>query len=517
MKSIYGDKVPPQVENYFPRIITDRNGLLRAVGVEERSFIELALKEAKAKNKGNKLTQSEESQVITSAIFRRKDAQIAAPTYAHARKLKKVPDFLKPFYADPIQAGHIHLRKLAKDLGLRSMLGKNLATTQKGGIKIDDSVGALMAEDKALGAQPWAAQEVKEILKARFEMGEVPPSAIVQFVRNVTYSGTLGNIFAGLTQTQDIGMAMSRYGFINTIRAIGPSGSKRVFASDVAVTKAAEELLQSPVRSARVMEKILKTSGFNRMDRLGKSVIVTGAYRKLIKQAGTEKGQLEIMRDWGAVHGRVETQRLIQELQSGKMTDRVRAHLFNELADVQPVSLGEVPLAYLQNPNGRLFYTLNTFAIRQLSAVLRGARKDWRKGHAKGALTLARYTLIMGATGLAVDQVKAMIKGETPRMEDLPIEFGAQILRNYLASRYMVGVARDKGPGTAIIDRVTPPFADMADAVGQDMWNLAHGDPTAKSLKYAPYINPLYWWMGAGGDSIARRESARKKGAGLTF
>ncbi len=517
IKSVYGDKAPPKVEFYFPRIISDKAGLLRTVGRKERSFIEQALKEARIKNKGNKLTQSEESQVITAAIFRRKDAQIAAPTYAHARRQDRIPDALKPFYADPVQAGHIHLRKLAKDLNLRTFLGKNIVQTKKATINIDKSAGSILAEDKALTARPWAAQEVKEILKARFEMGEVPPSAIVQFVRNVTYSGTLGNIFAKLTQLQDIGMAMSRSGFINTIKSLGPSGGKRVFAADVAVTKVAEELLQSPVRSARVMETILKTSGFNKFDRMGKSVILTGAYRKLARNAATEEGQLKIMADWGPIHGRKETRHLIQELQSGKMTDRVKAHLFNELADVQPISLGEVPLAYLQNPNGRVFYTLNTFAIRQLSAVLRAARDDWRVGRIKGAKTLAHYTIIMGSTGLTVDQVKAMIKGETLSVAELPMEFGAQILRNFLASRYMVGVARDKGLGTAIIDRVTPPFMDIMDAVGQDMWNLAQGDPTAKSLKYAPYINPLYWWIGPGGDTIARRESKRNKKGALTF
>ena len=55
----------------------------------------------------------------------------------------------------------------------------------------------------------------------------------------------------------------------------------------------------------------------------------------------------------------------MKEFADGKITDNTKLVLFNKLLDFQPVAKSEMPQVYLENPNGRIFYMLKSFTLKQ--------------------------------------------------------------------------------------------------------------------------------------------------------
>ena len=62
-------------------------------------------------------------------------------------------------------------------------------------------------------------------------------------------------------------------------------------------------------------------------------------------------------------------QEVIQQLKDGKSTEDVDFLMFSTLLDYQPVTLSNMPVKYLEMPNGRVLYTLKTFTIKQLTHI----------------------------------------------------------------------------------------------------------------------------------------------------
>ena len=49
-----------------------------------------------------------------------------------------------------------------------------------------------------------------------------------------------------------------------------------------------------------------------------------------------------------------EIDAIVSDLKAGlTLSENVKLHMFNELADIQPIALSEMPEAYLTVPNGR--------------------------------------------------------------------------------------------------------------------------------------------------------------------
>ena len=45
----------------------------------------------------------------------------------------------------------------------------------------------------------------------------------------------------------------------------------------------------------------------------------------------------------------------MEEFKNGEVTENTKLYVFNEIADIQPITLSEMPLKYLTGGNGRIF------------------------------------------------------------------------------------------------------------------------------------------------------------------
>jgi hypothetical protein len=67
-----------------------------------------------------------------------------------------------------------------------------------------------------------------------------------------------------------------------------------------------------------------------------------------------------------------ETKKLIDALKRGDANDQnVKLYLYEQLAKTQPISLSEMPEQYLKMQDGRVFYFLKSFGLKQLETTRR--------------------------------------------------------------------------------------------------------------------------------------------------
>jgi hypothetical protein len=214
------------------------------------------------------------------------------------------------------------------------------------------------------------------------------------------------------------------------------------------------------------------------------------------------QGVQKLREKWSPVF-KENTDAFIQDLKDKQITDDVKFFLFNELSDLQPVTLSEMPQAYLENPNGRILYSLKSFTLKQYDIVRNNIVQQWARGNkgeaVKNAALLAGY---MTTSGVAVTTVKNFLQGRDIRPENIPDEamwslLGVYGLNKYTNERYL---ARGDIKG-AVVNTLVPatPIIDAAFKLGTE---LPQDDPQiASTLRAIPVVGSLiYAWFGGGAE-----------------
>src|SRR3990172_5583025 len=476
-----------EVENYFPRAFLDTKKALKALSVNEKSAVMKAF-QIKEKQLGRDLSDLEKSEVLHKTLFGRGKTTIA-PGHLKSRKFDRIPDKYLDLYASPRQSLHYYMRDSILDLEKRNFLGKQL-TRRRGTQSIDweSSLSKILKNQYKIMEDSSQFNELKKLLQARMFEGEASPSKIIQVARNLTYTGTLGNPLSAITQLQDIGLAFQKFGVMTTLRSI--VGKKHIRAMDLGLRDASIELLHSPSSTARWMERALKYSGFSRMDQLGKETQLNSAIRKNWRLAQTEKGRDMIAKKWEKTLGEVEMARTLQDLKDKKMTDNVKLLLWNELSDIQPISLLEMPLKYLQNPNGRLFYALKSFTLRQIDLMLNDTIRMMKKGDVyQGAKNLAGYAVFLSALGVGTDSLKKFLTGQEVTVDDLPDAAVSSMLKVFGGSEFIVSLGASGLAGSALTKAITPAPISIIDSIGSDVvQQFTKEDANIKSMQYVPIV-----------------------------
>jgi hypothetical protein len=228
------------------------------------------------------------------------------------------------------------------------------------------------------------------------------------------------------------------------------------------------------------------------MDRFGKRVVVNAAYKKMQNLA--KKNPEKLRQQWGKVF-LGETDDFIADVSTGNISDNVRLALFHELSDVQPITPSEMPEAWLKHPNGRLFYTLKSYALKQLDILRRDVFQQARKGNYKGAaLNAGRYmtavTLMNGSVDLARD---VFLRGEELKPEDIPNSYIDQLAaltivgNRYNQERFFNRGEFDMGVWATLMPAGLGVASDIAGTAGK----IATGEPEEGTYRPIPVIGQL--------------------------
>jgi len=519
------------IANYLPRQLLDYETLVKKLPARLQDRISGAVS-AKASKLGRKLTDLEEADTINKALRGIRPSKEGPISASKERKfLEKIPEEWRDHYASWDTAYTLYLKKAIGDAEKRTLFGRHIQINKDTNtVDMDKSIGAVIAADKELMLNPEAKTRLVELLQARFIAGEAPTNKIVQSLKNFIYTTTLGNIRNTLEQVKDISQSFYKQGLFNTVKAL--SQDKFVRAVDIGVSDIANELEQSAIRSARNMERALRYNGFSTVDKFGKTVHINAAMHRILSAIASpeSKGYNAFVAKYTDMFPGEELVKLMDDLKAGNVSHDVKTLLFTELSQVQPISKSVTPVKYLQNPNGRLFYSLKTFQLTQFNVVREDIFRQYAKGnYMEATKNLVRFGAYTSLLGVPVEMVKAMLAGHEVSVDDIPDIVLNNSLKVLGTSEYALAKSASGKISNLVSSQLEIPIWSVVNAVTSDTIALHEeffGDSFTmkdgkfqdkpghdyKSLKYVPLVGDfMYKYLGGGMEKAAYEDKKKKE------
>ena len=321
---------------------------------------------------------------------------------------------------------------------------------------------------------------------------------------------------------------MVQNGLLPTVRAA--FGTKVITTEDLGIAK---DLVTIETKDGvgffgKSVDFVFKVTGLTAMDRLAKNTNINAAYRVLQKGAKSNpksKAYQKTLTRLKRTQGN-DAFKTIADLQNGVKSDFVVEALYNELADVAPISLTEMPETYASNPNLRIVYSLKSYTIKQFnfvrerafSKIYQGAKQADVKKFSEGSVDLMRILAFGALANGSADVLKAILFNREIDDEDF---WWNHFLRIFGITKYTTITARDKGVGEAVIKTILPPQASIVDDIGTDLMRGKLGQVDgiklieARSLKYFPIIGKLLYWREGKGVEVEEKLSRFRSDSGL--
>lgn len=408
---------------------------------------------------------------------------------------------------------------------------------------------------------------LRRLLQSYFMRDKGNP--MVMSLKSAGYITSMGSVFSAITQIADIGLAVWRSGdrglmriptgSYRTIKALTESlvysfGQRRfndafVGREEYGVDAIAEELKPTGQKSfsnslLNILQKVFKVVQLERLDQVGKDTTVNATlakFRSLAKNP-TKKEYSEFIWRLQQSFSAEEVAQILKDLQDGTKSELVLLLSYTELLKVQPIGKSEVPVGYLDMPNGRILYQLKTFFLKRfdvyrdelkyINSEYAKAEEAGEKGRMKGlkAMYHARWIALMSLFVLAemgTDEIKDLIAGRETDLSDKALQ---NLLKMVGLSKFTFWTARREGLDSALLKMVMPPFMGVAnDIIIKDIYTVGEkyakdgNKGVAKHMResglrvynHIPVLGKhLYWWNE---DLFGKRPSQYGIGRGVVI
>ena len=517
-----------KIQNYFPRKIK-RNGydkLLNHWGKEKQGLINKKIgEEALKKGYEKKNTPVDRRDEIANLVFRGYH-NVESPKLGIQKKRSVedvTPDILE-FYTSPEEALQMYVRNSVNSIARAKFFNKGHKKELWSGSYDDASIGKTV-ERELKNLSPDQENELISLIQSRMMGGEQTPNYAVGILRDLGYMGTIANPISAITQLGDLGVSGALHQFRNTIASM--FGTKNIKMIDAGLEDVGQEF--ADVRwSSNQLRKLFKISGFRAIDRLGKETSMNAALRKNIKLLKTAKaadklfydkstgrmitlGEKQFRAKWGKFY-KGDIDQIIGEFKvagkGGEIGEAVKFHAFNELSDMQPISMLEMPQKYLDHPNGRILYALKTFTLKQIDVVRRNVVQEWKAGNKgtaiKNAGLLAAY---LSAANVGTGAIKDILLLRDPGLDNIPDKSLWALLGVYGFNRYGAEKYLKDGKLTEWAANTVAPAAPMIDAITGLTAQSFKDDPNAgRYLRAVPLVGPMFYnWFGGGAEKYNER------------
>ena len=376
---------------------------------------------------------------------------------------------------------------------------------------------------------PEKEEEIKEIFRAKFSRNYTDSGT--QALKNLVYIGTIGDYMSTLTQLGDLGFAGYRsvmaghpIVFLKTLYKGFISGNLKITTKDIGMDRIAVEFSRDQATFSATLGKIFKKSGFAKLDRIGKEVLVNSTIETMRVQANSKKGLSK--KNMGIINaafgeGTKEAKDVIEQIKAGETNENVISLAYWVLLDHQPVAESELPAQYLESDVGKLAYQLKTWAIKVLD-VYRNEVYDTifkKKQVVTGLTNFAQLTLALMMANVGADWLKGFILGKPIRLTDQVVD---NLLKLVFLSKYTFS-KRQLKPGNSQAIRGLAgnlfPVAGIADDVLSDAYLVSKwftvGLDRNESLWYdakfpgrIPFVGRLIFHRGGmqGRERVLNRE-----------
>lgn len=518
-------------DNYFPRVVKDKIAL--ADFLESSGVIDKWIKAKEAKL-GRKLTPTERADIINKGM--RGFGNSGNAIYLPKTRIEKerVIDIIEPemlkFYDDPIESLAKYNETLNRTIAVNNFFGKGgVKLLDDGNINWQETIGGLLSSKKLTAEKQ---KELQSLLSARFNY--MPTIGIARSAKNIVYGTQMNSLLSAITQLSDIVSSIYANGAMDTVRGI--MAKNKIKLEDVGLDKISAEL-ESGGLSNRLIDLQFRINGISAMDRLGKEVFLNAAAQKYVRDAkiflktGKENTSIKELR---GILGS-GTDDYIKKLASGGVDGMKNSEdglfvLYNKLSRLQPVSLSEMPKAYLEHPNLRFFYALKTWTLKTVDFIREESIEKIIKGEtkvekAKGVMSLFALVTMYTAAGMGTDQIKNMLQGKQDNVPDMAMN---NLLKIFSFNQYMLDSFVAKGPVGALTAAYIPGASSLDDVAkdvvqaNKDMESGVGADWTDyRTVKYVPIIGRLmYSKMGKGSEEkkgSTSRSRSNRRGEGKAF
>lgn len=490
--------------DYFPRQIKDVEGFMSYIyGSSMSSQLRRALREA---DPDNVMKPEERAEFLNKYLrgFKRFDLNKPLPGNTKDRRVDVVTAELNKFYAPSMEALISYVEGMNTAIESRRFWG----------FKYDDinrSIGAFTAQmiDDGL-ISPEQDVEVQEILRARFNARGVH-SGWLNWHKNMAYIYTMGGINSAITQIDDLSMSLYKAGFWNTVQSVFSKNRPGLSREELGLEKIGQEFAEASA-SSKLVSAVFKATGLDKIDAFGKNTLINATFNKFQKMANTDETAL---RERIAPVLEQETNQTIEDIKNGVISENVKLLMFNELADVQPIALSEMPQWYLTSGNGRVFYMLKSFALKRIDIFRNECFDKMRNGQVKeGLQNLFKLAMLMMICGASKDMLIDLLYGRD-------VEISETFINNLLGltgivNKYSLYKLRDEGFSGILSAQIPPIFPFYSDLVGdvyKSLFTTKGKDISDYEIwKGLPLIGRFYyWWFGGGRTKLEKKEKKKLK------
>lgn len=505
------------IENYFPRYVSDLDGLKSSYG-QRTGIVDQEIRRYE-KTTGQTLSDTERQMMFEklarSNMYR---SGMSAPSNMKERITDFIQEPQMKYYADPEVALDNYIDKMVNAIETKKLIGDSASGKTQGADPVAGRLGEVM--DKLASEGRLRDDQINVIrgaVAARFG-SHGAQYGFVKGAKNMGYLATMGNVGSTLTQLGDFYFTMVQNGLIPTVEAA--LGRKDLTVEDLGIAKDMVEIdsKQGAGMFSKSVNNVFKWTGLTAMDRLAKNTNINATHKVLTK--GAKAGQntnsyKKTLARLKRVQGN-DAYKTIADLQNGVKSEYVIEAIYNNLADVAPISLTEMPEAYAGNPNLRIMYSLKSYTIKQFNFV---RERVWTKlmqgiatknpkmiGEASTDMMkiLAFSTLANGSS----DVLKSIIFNREIDEEDF---MWNTLLRIFGITKYTTVQVRKEGLGTAALKTIAPPQFGMMSDVFKDAQEMERIQDM-RSVKYVPFVGKLYYWAeGRGVETEEKLSRLREK------
>lgn len=539
------------LDNYFPRVIKDFKGMIKFLEQSEKFspvFDALKAKEEEYRNHGLEMTQEERASFIDTLFrgYKSSVLNLATTGNERARKIDLTPELFQQFYHKGEDALPIYISRMNNIIEARKIFGRDklqdagkitklqkqaISVKKKADAAIDDKTKNLRLQEfnslvkeinelkisnadlgqiisvkllEDLSHEKITESEMKEIQKlllARFNQGT--PNKLIRTFKGLAYIAAMGNIGSAIIQIGDVAFYSFKNGNMRTLESFSNSviNKSRVTKDDLGIKQVSAEF-SSADRLSFWVNKIFQIVGLNKMDSIGKETFINATLDRLETQAKSPDQAL--LTELRSVLEENEIDEVVSDLQNKRITEKVKRVLFSQLSGVQPITPSEMPEQYLAFGNGKVFYQLQSFTIKQLDfyrreifdGIAEGVKTNNKAMIVKGVRDLIHFSAVFVALGITADELKDLIFGRSNSFSDNVIN---NIYKLGGVNKYSVYNAKKKGIIAGGVDFIMPPFS-FVDDMFRDAFTLGD-DKGFRSSKYIPIAGKnMYYWFGRGAD-----------------
>lgn len=449
--------------------------------------------------------------------------------FVKSRKIDDITMDIAKYYEDPITSLQYYIASSVNKVQKRKLFANQFIDTSKAkdmDMKVKDYL-ELEAEPDALGmfvtdlvesgkVSSDNQDELIDLLNARFGKGEQSADMGFSVLRDLGYLGTIANPMSAATNFSDLAFAMFEGGVKNAFRSF--FGKKDLKMMDLGLQEASQEF-QDTSKMANILGKMFKYSGFQFTDRLGKETIINASMKRHSALAKTEKGRQKIIDDWSEAFGDEGVDNLVQGLRDGEINREVKDFLFMRLSKYQPISKLESSKVYMNNPNGRIFYMLKSFMLKQYDLIRNDIYKEIKSGNKKeGFRKLALLSIYLGATTTSTSIMKDFIRGRDIEPDRIPNRFMWQTLGVFGFDKYSYSRYAQRGDFTGWLNNQVMPAIPLVNALGEGLDAATYVFDDEKEASASKLIRPLpifgdltYNWFLGGAEKYNKRVEGERK------